>query len=235
MTFSPSTNITSNFHPRRLALQELLVQEGLDKPAEYNGISRLFGYEMAVRESTFTEVVVECAALGRDDLVPSLLNFLCDFELGQVGYLLLQKNQLEALGHVLPKLANHQLLSFFSASVRNDASFDVCRPYISVGLTQTSLLLMTAATNGAPRYGAYFIENGDVLQALRDIKTPSVSNQIATWWVQAIEEQRVPVPDLGRSEKHWRKKFPMLGAVMRSDELEKSLHQPTSSTRKPRF
>ena len=236
MTFSPSQNNTQNFQQRVESLRALLVREGLNKPSEYGPTSRLFGYERAIEEGTLTGVVSECAALGRSDLMPELLGHLTELELGRSGHGLLQKRLDDALTHVLPLLADYQLLPLLSACLtqRRDDVFDLFKPFLLPSMA-SSLLIMTAAANDAPKFGAYFIEHGDVLQALRDIKSQTVSNQVAAWWVEAIQEQRVPLPDLGRAQKHWRKKFPVLGSLMRNDELEKSLPEGFSVPRRPRF
>ncbi len=237
MTFSPSQNSSQNFRQRYESMRDLLVREGLSNPPGYGGITSLFGYEGAIRDETLTGVVTQCAELGRPDLVPTLIDYLSERELGRLGPSLLQSRLDEALGHVLPRLSPHQLLPLLSACLtqRRDDAFDLFKPFLSPAMATTTLI-MTAAANDVPKFGAYFIEHGDVLQALRDIKSPSVANQVAAWWVEAIQEQRVALPDLGRAKKHWCKKFPVLGSVMRTDELEKSFSQSQAPTaRRPRF
>ena len=236
MTFSPNQNSSQNFRQRYESMRALLVQEGLSSPPGYGGITSLFGYEGALRDETLTGVVTQCAELGRPDLVPTLIDYLSERELGRLGPSLLQSRLDEALGHVLPRLSPHQLLPLLSACLtqRRDDAFDLFKPFLSPAMATTTLI-MTAAANDVPKFGAHFIENGDVLQALRDIKSQTVANQVATWWVEAIQEQRVALPDLGRAKKHWRKKFPVLGAVMRADELGQSFLQAPIPVRRARF
>ena len=237
MTFSPSQNSSQNFRQRYESMRALLVQEGLSNPPGHGGITTLFGYEGAIQEETFTGVVTQCVAMGRADLVPTLIDYLSERELGRLGPTFLQIRSDEALAHVLPRLASHHMLSLLSACLvqRRDDAFDLFKPFLSPAMATTTLI-MTAAANDVPTFGAYFIENGDVLQALRDIKSPSVANQVAAWWVEAIQEQRVALPELGRAKKHWCKKFPVLGSVMRTDELERSFSQSSAPTvRRPRF
>lgn len=229
--FSPSTNLTSNFRERLLALRSLLVDEGLSETPEYSAITKLFGYDRAVSEEVFSGVVLRMAQAGRNDLVPALANFLSEFELGRIGPALLQARHDEALGCVLPMLSPAQFSSLvYACLTRRDDVFDLMKPFLSPTHASTSLVSIAAA-HQAHRFGRYFVEHMDVLAALREIKTPTVSAQVASWWAEAIESKRVPVPNLGRAAKVWRKKFPELGAVLTAMEMEASL---PPATLKPR-
>lgn len=132
-----------------------------------------------------------------------------------MGPTLLKSRHDEALGDLLPMLNAFQLSSLVYACLnrRRDDAFDVVEPFLSSVCVDSSLV-SAAAVQKAHRFGQYFVEHMDVLAALREIKTPSVSAQVASWWAQAIEAKRVPVPNLGRAGKVWRKKFPDLGAAL---------------------
>lgn len=205
-------------------MQQVLRQEGLGTTQEYTPITKLFGYSMAVSEETLTGVVVEVAKKSRLDVVDTLLDFLSNHELGRVGVMLVQKGLFEALVPLAPKLLPYQLSSLVSSCLRSahDPAFDVLEPYLTPSLA-TSTNLCSAAANQAPKFGNYFIEHGDVLDALRAIQTPSVAQQVARWWAAAIAEQRVPVPDLGRAASHWHKKFPELSVVLRAFKMDEAL------------
>lgn len=227
MSFSPSSNTTSNFRQRVEAMQLLLRREGLDTTEQYTPITKLFGYSMAVGEETLTGVVKEVAKQNRLDVVEALLDFLSSHELGRVGIILVQNGLFDAIVPLAPKLPPHQLSSLVSSCLRSqyDDVFDVLKPFLTPSLA-TSTSICSAAANQAPKFGNYFIEHGDVLDALRAIQTPSVAQQVAKWWAAAIAEQRVPVPDLGRSASHWRKKFPELSVVLRASKMDEVLPEP---------
>lgn len=230
--FSPSTNTTSNFRSRLAGMQDVLRAEGLDTTEEYNAISRLFGYEGAVNEETFSEVVVACAKLGRSDMVPRLLDFLSSREQGRIGILLAQDRYYAAVAHVLPNLGRPQVLALVSSCLtrQRDEAFDTLHPFLSPDMCSPDFVCRAAA-NKASRFGQYFVENGDVLLALKVIKNPAVCDQVVQWWAAAIADQRVPMPTLGRAKAHWLKKFPALSRVLRSVELEQSLPSTPSRPR----
>ena len=222
--FSPSTNVASNFRPRLLAMRSVLVGQGFAETPEYSAITKLFGYDGAVNEEVFSGVILRVAQAGRNDLVPYMLSFLSELELGKLASALLKARHDEALASVLPMLSASQFSSLLYAclSHRRDDAFDLVKPFMELVPAGPSLASV-AAVHQAHRFGRYFVEHMDVLAALREIKTPAVASQVATWWAQAIEAKQVPIPNLGRAAKVWRKKFPDLGAVLTAMEMEASL------------
>jgi hypothetical protein len=236
MTFHSDTNATANFRDRLMAMRQILTEEGLTKVPYYSALNKLFGYEMAVGEETFSGVVVVCAKHQRLDLVDRLWNFLIKKEQGRLGIFLAQENALPALALVASRLPDYQFVSLVSTLVtaQHDHTFPILRPLLRPSLVQSEWLLRAAANN-AEQFGRYFVEHGDVLQALRDIKSTSVNKTLVGWWTQAIAEGRVGVPDLGRSKTHWCKKFPELSSVLRGQSLDNALPAASVAPSKPRF
>lgn len=233
---SPSLHpSTTNFRERLAQVKALLTREGLTETPEYSPITRLFGYERGVNEEVLSGVVVRCAEAGRPDLSLTLVHYLSEFELGRLPHALLDTRHDEVLKHVLPLLNKSQFSSFLYACMKpaREDIFDVVKPFLQPDMI-SSTLIASAAFNKATRFGNYCVENMDVLQALREIQDPKVASQVASWWAAAIEERRVPLPDLGRASKHWRSKFPELGAAMLTVKMEASL-PPAAPSRKMRF
>lgn len=238
MQFSPSTNVTANRIQRMEAMRQVLCEEGMEVTPHYSAITRLFGYENAVSDETFTGVVVECAKQGRLDLVDRFLDFLPNIEIGRLGLILVQQGLSAALVPLLPRLQPYQVSPFVGGCIASNVDrakvFAVVRPFLQPSMASIDLLCRAGAAN-AEEYGQYLVEHAHVLDALRTIKTPLVAQRIAGWWATAIAENRIPVPDLGRSARHWCKKFPELSAVMRSQALDASLAPASPSVNRLRF
>lgn len=236
MTFQPDTNTTANFRERLMAMRQLLTEEGLTKGSSSSALNKLFGYEMAVSEETFSGVLVECAKQQRLDLVDRLWGFLSTYERGRIGIFMAQQNALPALALVASRLPDYQFDNLIRsvASAQHDHTFPVLRPYLRPSLVRLDWLLWAAA-HGGKQFGGYFVEHGDVLGALRGIRDPKVKKTLVGWWVQAMAEGRVAVPDLGRSKTHWCKKFPELSSVLRDQSLDNALPAVSTAPAKPRF
>jgi len=233
------TNGPQNFSERCVEFRAFLRDSSAD--AESLGAhSKRLMEGARVDETALCWAADESWGLHKDQYLPSLIPLLegesfAPFGGVVVGRWFLIKHP-ELVAQVVPFLRQDDFNGLLKQCLvkGRDELFDTLLPYMGKASLCPDLLLL-AGERDCRKFGQFLIEQVDVFEALKASRYSSGKETVAAWWAQAISEGRAHVPDLGKRPGYWLKRFPVLRACVREEQLESRLPPPAPRSRGPRF